>query len=386
MKLSSSTVFFVLLGLFVAFCMFSHVKSRYKEGMTIDETEEEVIKKKQKKEKEKHDRTKRSVDSPVKERQDEIDPKKAPPPTTVSGNKLEMANPRGKVEAMTNLTNWADVNGSMTNLNNWTDVNASMTCMSAQGPVRSLFGCCEDGTAKTDVTGRNCAAVVSCKFGKCDNSGVCKVDAEGSNCTPNSGGKMCMGASGPIRSGFGCCMDGSPMTDAMGTNCKGVVACNYGTCPNSSTCKVDMTGSNCSNYPPPLPQSCSASIYGCCPDGSTTKNADGSNCMSPPLPSPTPSPPTPSPPPPTPSSGPIPTPVQPMDMGAGLNTSTVLIPPPIGNATGTASNCPAPPPCAPCARCPEPAFDCKKVPNYDRNDNEKFVPQAILSDFSSFGM
>jgi hypothetical protein len=82
----------------------------------------------------------------------------------------------------------------------------------------------------------------------------------------------------------------------------------------------------------------------------------------------------------------MPTPVQPMDMAAGLNTSTVLIPPPIGNATGTASNCPAPPPCAPCGRCPEPEFDCKKVPNYDRNDNEKFVPQAILSDFSTFGM
>jgi hypothetical protein len=48
--------------------------------------------------------------------------------------------------------------------------------------------------------------------------------------------------------------------------------------------------------------------------------------------------------------------------------------------------CPAPRPCPACERCPEPAFECKKVPNYERTDNEKFVPQAVLADFSSFGM
>jgi hypothetical protein len=43
------------------------------------------------------------------------------------------------------------------------------------------------------------------------------------------------------------------------------------------------------------------------------------------------------------------------------------------------------PPCPACARCPEPSFECKKVPNYNAiNDN--FLPQPVISDFSSFGM
>lgn len=43
------------------------------------------------------------------------------------------------------------------------------------------------------------------------------------------------------------------------------------------------------------------------------------------------------------------------------------------------------PPCPPCARCPEPAFDCKKVPNYNAF-NPDYMPVPVLSDFSSFGM
>lgn len=43
------------------------------------------------------------------------------------------------------------------------------------------------------------------------------------------------------------------------------------------------------------------------------------------------------------------------------------------------------PPCAPCARCPEPSFECKKVPNYSAIDNA-YLPQPVLSDFSTFGM
>lgn len=48
--------------------------------------------------------------------------------------------------------------------------------------------------------------------------------------------------------------------------------------------------------------------------------------------------------------------------------------------------CPAPepvPPCPPCARCPEPAFDCKKVPNYN-STNTDFLPRPLLNDFSKF--
>jgi hypothetical protein len=43
------------------------------------------------------------------------------------------------------------------------------------------------------------------------------------------------------------------------------------------------------------------------------------------------------------------------------------------------------PPCPPCARCPEPAFECKKVPNY-KAANPDYMPIPVLSDFSAFGM
>ena len=43
------------------------------------------------------------------------------------------------------------------------------------------------------------------------------------------------------------------------------------------------------------------------------------------------------------------------------------------------------PPCPPCARCPEPAFECKKVPNYARV-NDDTMPYPVLNSFSQFGM
>ena len=42
-------------------------------------------------------------------------------------------------------------------------------------------------------------------------------------------------------------------------------------------------------------------------------------------------------------------------------------------------------PCPPCGRCPEPAFECKKVPNYITSD-DRYLPRPVLSDFSQFGM
>ena len=44
-----------------------------------------------------------------------------------------------------------------------------------------------------------------------------------------------------------------------------------------------------------------------------------------------------------------------------------------------------PPPCPPCARCPEPAFECKKVPNYNSSD-DNVLPRPVLNSFSQFGM
>ncbi len=43
------------------------------------------------------------------------------------------------------------------------------------------------------------------------------------------------------------------------------------------------------------------------------------------------------------------------------------------------------PPCPPCARCPEPSFECKKVPNYNAANND-YLPVPVLNDFSTFGM
>ena len=55
-----------------------------------------------------------------------------------------------------------------------------------------------------------------------------------------------------------------------------------------------------------------------------------------------------------------------------------------GGSSGGSSKCP---PCPACARCPEPSFDCKKVPNYSIGQNGAMgVPRPVLADFSQFGM
>jgi hypothetical protein len=60
---------------------------------------------------------------------------------------------------------------------------------------------------------------------------------------------------------------------------------------------------------------------------------------------------------------------------AGANTS----------GAGTGSDGHKCPPCPACARCPEPAFECKKVPNYSRSEDIN-APRPIMADFSQFGM
>ncbi len=62
--------------------------------------------------------------------------------------------------------------------------------------------------------------------------------------------------------------------------------------------------------------------------------------------------------------------------------------PPVCPACPTTANCPREKPCRPCppcARCPEPAFECKKVPNY-RAGNSDYLPKPVLNDFGQFGM
>jgi len=51
-------------------------------------------------------------------------------------------------------------------------------------------------------------------------------------------------------------------------------------------------------------------------------------------------------------------------------------------AGASADKCP---PCPACARCPEPAFECKKVPNYSRSEDIN-APKPVMADFSQFGM
>ena len=63
--------------------------------------------------------------------------------------------------------------------------------------------------------------------------------------------------------------------------------------------------------------------------------------------------------------------------------------PPVCPACPAVTTCPSSeqqkcPPCPPCARCPEPAFECKKVPNYS-GQNDSYLPQPVMSDFSQFG-
>lgn len=53
-----------------------------------------------------------------------------------------------------------------------------------------------------------------------------------------------------------------------------------------------------------------------------------------------------------------------------------------GGGGGSDHKCP---PCPACARCPEPAFECKKVPNYSRSEDIN-APRPVMADFSQFGM
>jgi hypothetical protein len=55
-------------------------------------------------------------------------------------------------------------------------------------------------------------------------------------------------------------------------------------------------------------------------------------------------------------------------------TNTVFLNPP---KKKMGSACPDPEPCPPCGRCPAPAFDCKKVPNY-ANMSSDYLPVPYI--------
>lgn len=77
------------------------------------------------------------------------------------------------------------------------------------------------------------------------------------------------------------------------------------------------------------------------------------------------------------------------DIAEGDEDKYVLkssIVPPVCPKCPDVQACPAQkkcPPCPACARCPEPAFECKKVPNYN-SSNDDYLPRPIVNDFSRF--
>lgn len=65
-----------------------------------------------------------------------------------------------------------------------------------------------------------------------------------------------------------------------------------------------------------------------------------------------------------------------------------IVPPVCPACPVNAASCPRqekPPPCPACARCPEPSFECKKVPNY-KTINPFDIPIPTMSDYSAYGM
>lgn len=60
-----------------------------------------------------------------------------------------------------------------------------------------------------------------------------------------------------------------------------------------------------------------------------------------------------------------------------------IVPPVCPRCPDVIQNCPKTDcqPCKPCGRCPEPAFECKKVPNYSViNDNSSIRPNSTNAD------
>ena len=61
--------------------------------------------------------------------------------------------------------------------------------------------------------------------------------------------------------------------------------------------------------------------------------------------------------------------------------------PPVCPKCPSTANCPREKPCPacpPCARCPEPAFTCKKVPDYSAAAVDGSLPLPMLNTFSQF--
>ena len=67
---------------------------------------------------------------------------------------------------------------------------------------------------------------------------------------------------------------------------------------------------------------------------------------------------------------------------AGSDTPMAANPTPVSTPAPAKSE--DTPPCPACERCPEPAFECKKVPNYRSPSIQNYMPIPVLNDFSKF--
>ena len=274
-------------------------------------------------------------------------------------------------------------------MNSWTYNGSNVSGVVASGPTNSgyiikgpngnvyagttlnckntQFGCCPDNVTAKNVYGNNCplpsTSPIVNVYGGSPNTGY-----------PQNNVPTYVPTTNCSTSQYGCCPDNVTSKLADGSNCMpygtpvgGCAGTQYGCCPDNVTAKL-ADGSNCMPYGTQI-GGCAGTQYGCCPDNVTAKNSSGSNCSSYPPPN--------------------------------VTTNTVFIPPPRGGKVenssydtnsapvdGTTYTCPQPPPCPPCGRCPEPSFDCKKVPNYSKADgtSSDSLPTPVLNDFSQFGM
>ena len=335
MELSSSTVFLIVLGVFVAFCMFSHVKRRYVEGLSNDDdsVDSDTLQY-------------ASVDTQTIDRPDYKECKGMEDPRKCKKKTPEYMMPENKVKIVEGFGQ-SDYSGFEITM--FGAAGKPYRCTDLKGNVtESAYGCCPDYTAMADSKGSNCPKGYSSESrGATGGYGNYYTSYNTVNNTTNSS-----------------------KSDESSYNPRG--NWDYHRRDSDDDVRSNLIG-NSSDYPAPLPQTCEGSMHGCCPDGMTSRNRDGSNCAASKD---------------AEDSTSEPAAVEPDDMYPGVTpskTSTVLIPPPVGNAGGSANNCPAPPPCPACERCPEPAFECKKVLNYNSQQSKRVAPQALLSDFSTFG-
>jgi len=71
--------------------------------------------------------------------------------------------------------------------------------------------------------------------------------------------------------------------------------------------------------------------------------------------------------------------------GTAMSSSSNMSPAVVSESSNCNRQTPIPP-CPPCERCPEPSFDCKRVPNYNSAAVSQYLPRPVLADFSQFGM